>query len=468
MHSEKSRLGVVFGNRGFFPASLIHSAREEMSRTLKEDGHEMIVMDVAATPNGAIETPADARKFEAFYNDNRNRIDGIIVCLPNFGDENGMEKALKHVRVPILVQAYPDELDKLLPAQRRDAFCGKLSIMDVLLQSRIKFTNLMPHTAHPDSDEFRRNLREFDRTCRVVKSLNRLVVGAIGARTTPFKTVRVDEIALQNHGITVETVDMADVFARMDRVSPDGESFGARKQRLTELANWGDAPPESLDNLVRLYVVLDELIQELELNTLAIRCWTELQLKYRISPCLVTGDLAENGIPAACEVDVSNAVAMQALGAASGQATSILDWNNNYGSDPNKCILFHCGNVPSSLMAERGTISDHSILSNSIGAGHGFGCNQGRIRPMEFTYSSMATLGGKIHVYLGTGRITEDEIPKGYFGCAGVAEIADLQKLLHWIGKNGHRHHVSITPGHHVDAMREAFEGYLGYETTVF
>jgi L-fucose isomerase-like protein len=468
MNNSKSTFALLFGNRGFFPAHYMESARRELAATLQNLGHEVLMMSTDRTRLGAVETPAEGRAFADFFRENRRRIDGVILSLPNFGDENGALEALRDVDVPILIQAYPDDLDKLGPDQRRDAFCGKLSIMDVLTQAGIRFTNLIPHTVHPESEEFARNVRDFDRTCRVTRGLRRLAVGAIGARTTPFKTVRADEIALQRHGITVETTDLASVFARMEAVDPSTEPYTSIQEEFRELSNWERAPVQARDNLTRLKVVLTELAREMSLDTMALRCWTELQERFGISPCLVTGNLADLGTPVACEVDVANAIVMYALGCASGEATSILDWNNNFGTSPNKCILFHCGNVPRSLMTEKGTVDDHAILANALGPGRGFGCNQGRIREMEFTYSSMITKDGRLQFYLGTGRITDDTIPAGFFGCAGVAEIQGLQEVLQWLGRNGHRHHVSITPGNHVEPMREAFENYLGYDVKVF
>jgi L-fucose isomerase-like protein len=295
-----------------------------------------------------------------------------------------------------------------------------------------------------------------------------LSVGAIGARTTPFKTVRFDEIAMQKYGVTVETMDMADLFQRLDAVDPETDAFKTKMKKLTGVADSKSVPGKAMENMGRLAVVLDEIADEYGLGAMGIRCWTELQKRYGISPCLVTGEMADRGVPVSCEVDVANAVTMFALGAASGEPTSILDWNNNYGDDPNKCILFHCGNVPEKLMVSKGVVTDHAILSNDIGIGKGFGCNQGRIKPMEFTYGSMITIDGRMEFYLGKAEFTDDEIPKGFFGCAGVAEFPDLQDVLEWIGDNGHRHHVSLTPGDHVAALKEAFEKYLGYTVKVF
>jgi L-fucose isomerase-like protein len=466
--TAKTTFALYFGNRGFFPSSLIRSAREEIVGVLKEMGHETLLLEESATPYGAVETAEQGRTYARFLQANRGRFGGIILSLPNFGDENGAAVALKEAGVPILIQAYPDELDKLGPRSRRDSFCGKLSIMDVFKQFGIPFTILKPHTVHPLSPVFRGNIDEFDRMCRVVQGMKNMVVGSIGARTTPFKTVRVDELALQAKGITVETVDMSDVFARMDKLDASGSLVKDKAAQLRAAANWTSAPEEALLNLSRLGVVLDQLTEEYSLDAMALRCWTELQQRYCVSPCVVTGELADHDIPVACEVDVANAVTMYAIGRASGQPAAILDWNNNYGDDENKCILFHCGNVPKSLMAGQGTISDHLILQSTVGKGRGFGCSIGRIRPMSFTYGGMMTEKGEMNFYLGEGNITEDMFSRDFFGCAGVAEIEHLQDVLYSIGRSGHRHHVSLTPGKVMAPLVEAFRTYLGYHVTAF
>lgn len=463
MVKENTRFALCFGSREFFPSALVAHAQKEMVQILEDLGYSTMLFDGETLPHGAVETTEQGRAFAEFLHRNRGKFGGVILSLPNFGDEGGAFVALRDANVPILIQAYPDEPDKLGPRYRRDSFCGKISIMDVFRQAGVPFTNLKPHTVHPRSAAFGRNVEHFDRVCRVVEGMRHLVVGAVGARTTPFKTVRIDEVALQEHGITVETVDLSDVFARMDAVKDTDERFVAKRSHLQGLAAWSSAPEAALVNLARLAVVMDRLIEEYGLGAMALRCWTELQLKYGISPCLVTGDLADHHVPTACEVDVGNAVTMYALGRASGEASAILDWNNNFGEEEDKCILFHCGNVPRSLMAEKGTVSDHLILSNSIGTGKGFGCNVGRIRPMNFTFSSMMTRKGELEFYLGNGKITPDGFSREFFGCAGVAEISHLQDILQWIGRSGHRHHVSLTPGDVTESLVEAFRGYLGY-----
>lgn len=463
MAGKKTTFALFFGNRGFFPGSLMAGAREELPRKLKEWGYDSIMMPAEATRHGAVETVAEGNAYAKWLRENQGKYGGVILSLPNFGDENGAVAALRDAGVPILIQAYPDELNKMAPEERRDAFCGKVSIMDVFVQNGLKFTALKPHTVSPSSDRFRANVDHFDRVCRVVNGYKNLRVAAIGARTSAFKTVRIDEIALQRHGITMETVDLSDVFHRMEAIKP-GAAYSTKAAKLKAYASWTGVPDQAFDRLVRLGVVLDDLVDELDVQALAVRCWVEMQQQLGISPCVLLSEMNNRNIPVACEVDMGNALAMQALSVASDGVVTCLDWNNNYGDDDDKCILFHCGPVPQAMMAGRGRVTDHAILANSVGKGCAYGCNVGRIAAGDMTFCSMVTDAGKLRYYIGEGRFTNEPIPSDFFGCAGVAEIDKLQDVLLHIGKHGHRHHVSVTPGHIMAPVAEALEHYLGFE----
>jgi len=468
MKAEKTTFALFFGNRGFFPASVMAEARKEMKEVLERLGHKTLILDEKATRYGAVETVQEGRVYAEFLKKNRGKFGGVILSLPNFGDETGAVEALKEAGVPILIQAYPDELDKMRPELRRDAFCGKFSIMDVFCQYGVKFTALKPHTVHPESSTFAENIDYFDRLCRVVNGMNSMVVGAIGARTTPFKTVRIDELALQKKGITMETFDLLSVFHRMQKIKTSDRKATAKAKIYSSYADWKGVPRKAFENIVKLAVVIDDMIEEYGFNAIALRCWTEMQQVLGISPCVILSELNNRGIPAACEVDVGNAVIMFALNRASGKPATCLDWNNNYGDEEDKCILFHCGPVPADMMTCKGKITDHKILANSVGAGCGYGCNTGRIAPGPFTFGSMLTVDGELEFYLGEGRFTDDPIPDDFFGCAGVAEIENLQDVLQTIGYRGHRHHTSVTYNHILSPVKEAFEKYLGYKVISF
>lgn len=461
---NKLRFALYFGNRGFFPGELIASARDEMKKVVESAGYDILMLDSAKTRYGAVETVAEGKVYARFLKENEGKYDGVILCLPNFGDENGAISALRDCGVPILIQAYPDEIGKMDFSQRRDAFCGKFSIMDVFCQYGLPFTVFEPHTVHPLSDVFTKQIHTFAAVCRVTKGMKRLTVGAIGARTTLFKTVRYDELTLQKYNITVEALDLSEVLLRLNKLDKASEKFKNKVKRLVEYTNFSCCPQNKIETLAGVSVVIDDIIDAYNLDCLAFRCWEEIEQLLGISPCVLLSELNDRGFVAACEVDVLNAVAMQALQLASEMPGICLDWNNNYADDPDKCILFHCGSTAQCYMTEKGEIVDHKMFSKSYGTGCGWGTNVGRIRPFEMTFASSKTENGKLIFYTGQGEFTSDTYDEDFFGCGGVAKIEGLQNKLINIGKNGYRHHVSVTEGFYEAAIKEAFTTYLNYD----
>ncbi|NJD04755.1 MAG: hypothetical protein FIA99_19630 [Ruminiclostridium sp.] len=458
------RFALYFGNRGFFPESLISGARQEIKEVLQKLGYDTLIMNENATRFGAVETAEEGRKYATFLKKHTGEYDGVILSLPNFGDENGAIAALEDCGVPILIQAYPDEIGKMDFQQRRDAFCGKFSIMDVFCQYKLPFTTYMPHTVHPAAETFERHVNSFATVCLIVKKMKRFTVGAIGARTTAFKTVRFDELTLQKHGITTEALDLSELFMRVGDVKAGTDKFTTKRNRLENYTNWTGVPDEKLDMLSKVSVAIDDIINEYKLDCLALRCWIEMEKELGVAPCVLLSELNDRGFSAACELDVCNAIPMYALSLASGVPATCLDWNNNYGNDENKCILFHCGPVPQSLMTAKGKVIEHAMFAKSFGTGCGWGCNVGRIAESPMTYASSKTEEGKLIFYLDEGRFTGDPIEEGFFGCGGVAEIDSLQNKLLTIGKKGFRHHVGVTFGHVAHPVKEAFSIYLGYD----
>ena len=461
---NKITFALCFGNRGFFPEHLISKARQELSIAVKKAGFSYLMAPENMTRYGAVESTIEGQKYAAFLQENKHQYDGVIFCLPNFGDETGAIAALAEADVPIFILAYPDEIDKMDFGSRRDAFCGKFSVMDVFYQYQLPFTNWSPHVIHPESKTFTNQLLDFAAVCRIYKGMRKMTIGAIGARTTAFKTVRFDELTLQKHNITTEVLDLSDVFQRIRSVDVRTSRFKERKQHLSAYTDFSKVPGEIFNNHVKTSLVLDDVIQEYQMDALAFRCWIEIEKELNIAPCTLLGDLNDRGIPAACELDVANALTMKALQLATDSPATCLDWNNNWGEHENKCILFHCGPVPQSLMQEKGQVIDHPMFAKALGPGCGWGPNVGRIKSGEMTYASSKTEDGNIVVYVDEGEFTNDIIPENFFGCAGVVEIENLQQKLNIIGNNGFRHHVSISMGHKAKAMREVFFNYFKYE----
>ena len=432
---KKNTFALYFGNRGFMPAELIAGARDDMVKAVYHDWLES----------------------------HKGEFDGVILCMPIFIDENGAITALRDANVPILMQAYPDEIGKMDFAHRRDAFCGKFSITDVFSQYHVPFTVLKPHVVHPLSKEFRQNLDDFAAICRVVKGMRRFTIGCIGARTTAFKTVRFDEVALEKYGITVESFDLSELFHKVDELKDDDVKVVAKMTRLKEYSNFSLVPTDRMITLAKVSCAIDQYIEEYHLDALTLRCWNEMETYYRVCPCVLLSELNDRGIVASCEIDLCSAITMRAMNLASGQSTACLDWNNNYGTDPNKVILFHCGPVAQSLMTEKGLVTEHKMFAK-CDPGSGWGCNEGRIRAFDMTFSNCKTEDGKLTIYASEAKFTGEPIESTYFGCGGVAEIPDLQNKLIRLARGGFKHHTTVGVGHMKDILVEAFSTYLHYD----
>jgi len=460
---KKMTFALCFANRGFMPGELIYSARDDMAKAVTDAGCDYLMMDKELTRYGGVETRDEGLLYAKWLKEHAGQYDGVIFSMPIFADENGAITALQDAGVPILMQAYPDELGKLDFAHRRDAYCGKFSVTDVFTQYGVPFTVLKPHVVHPLTAKFQQNLRDFAAVCRVVNGMKRFNLGCIGARTTAFKTVRFDELAMQKAGINVESFDLSEVFAKVGALKADDPAVLAKGEYLRNYTDFSGVPAQNFDTLCKLSVVLDGYIAEYHLDALALRCWNELETYLRICPCVLLSELNDRGITASCEIDMCSAVTMRAMSLAADAPAAVLDWNNNYGDDENKVILFHCGPVAQSLMSCKGTVTEHKMFAKSD-PGSGWGCNEGRIRPMDITISNCQTKDGRIVVYASEAKFTDDPIEDGYFGCAGVAEIPDLQNKLIALARGGFKHHTSVCPGHMKDILKEAFTTYLGYD----
>jgi len=459
---KKTTFALFFGNRGFFPGELIASARKAMIEACEKNGFGYIVMDENLTRYGAVETLAEGKLYAKFLKEHEGEYDGIILSLPNFGDENGAAAAFRDVDVPILVQACPDEMDKMDFAHRRDSMCGKLAMCNVLRQMGIKYTLTKKFCVDILSADFAEDLRLFAGTCRVVKGMRKFSVGAIGARTTAFKTVRCDEIAFQNKRVNIETIDMSNVFTMVDNADP--AKVEAKKALYLTLSDFSGWKPEKLENIARLGVAIDEIIESFDLQAISIRCWDELQKRYGIAPCLILGELNERGIAAACELDTTNAVMMRAVGLAADYPVVLLDVNNNYMDDPNKCIFFHCGPAPSSMMEGAGQIQQHLMFKKSYGDGSGVGINVGQLIRGDMTVGSFKTENGQLCAFVTEGRFTEEKLPDCFFGMGAVFEKENVNDMLNYMATNGYRHHVAITKGNYAQSVAEAFRNYLDYK----
>ncbi len=457
--------GIIIGNRGFFPDHLCIKGREGILAALKKGGHEAILLPVDATKVGAVESLADAQKYADLFKANREKIDGVIVTLPNFGDERAVANTLRwsELDVPVLIQASPDDGKQMTIKNRRDSFCGKMSACNNLRQYGIPFSLTQLHTEALDSAEFQQDLEQFAATCRIVRSLRHARIGAIGARPAAFNTVRYSEKLLEASGITVETLDLSELLGWVKKLTDTDSAVKEKLEAIKAYTNTKSAPSESLVKMAKLGVAIDRWVRDNKLSATAIQCWTALEEFYGVVPCTLMSMMSNNLMPSACETDVAGLVGMCILQAASGQPSALLDWNNNYSKDPNKGVLFHCSNLPKAFFATQ-KMDYQEIIAGTVGKENTYGTIVGRIAPGPFTYCRISTddLEGRITAYFGEGKFTDDKLET--FGGYGVFEIPRLQGLLEFICRNGFEHHVAANKAAVAGAVEDALENYLGWD----
>ena len=462
----KSVFGVIVANRGFFPDELVKEGREEILNVLKDNDCEAILLDTNQTELGAVVTLEDAKKCAKLFNDNSDKIDGIILTLPNFGEERGIADTFKmlNFEVPVLIQASPDDPGRLTIDRRRDSFCGKISACNNLLQYNVPYTLTTNHTVSLSSEAFKQDLERFKGICRVVKGMKRARIGAIGARPAAFNTVRYSEKILADHGITVETIDLSEIYGQMDALKDDDAAVKEKLNAITSYTTTDGVPGAALGKMAKLGVVVDRFIEENGLDATAIQCWTSMEEYFGVVPCTIMSMLSNSLKPSACEVDVTGALSMYALQLASGSPSALLDWNNNFAEDPDTCVLFHCSNLPKSVFRSM-RMDYQEIIAGSVGKENTYGTCVGVIKPGPLTFARFTTddTSGRLLSYVGQGEFTDDA-PET-FGGYGVARIPGLQNLLKFICFNGFEHHVAVNLSQSADTLFEAFTTYLGYET---
>ena len=462
---SKTTLGLIVGNRGFFPDALCREGRERMLKVLKKAGFNVVTLTPKETKHGTVETRDDARMCADLFKRRANRIDGVVVTLPNFGDERGVADTLKiaGLKVPVLIHAFPDDVGRMTISHRGDSFCGKISVCNNLSQYGIAYSLTRLHTVAPESASFLSDLEQFGACCRLVRGLEGVRVGAIGARPAAFNTVRYSEKILEATGISVETIDLYDLFGRVERLKNGAATVKAKLKAIKDYTHTAGVPAASLLKMAKFGVVVDEWVADQDLSATAVQCWTAMEEYFGVVPCTIMSMLSDALHPSACEVDVAGAVGMLALHLASGTPSALLDWNNNYGDDPDACVLFHCSNLPKSVFAEM-KMDYQEIIAGAVGKANSFGTCVGRIAKGPFTYLRVSTNDdfGCMRAYVGEGEITDDPIDT--FGGYGVARIADLQGLLRFICENGFEHHVALNRSTVAEGVYEALAKYLSWD----
>jgi len=464
--NEPITIGVIVSTRGFFPAWLAEQGRTQILDRLRSLGIEAVILPDDATAHGAVETLDDARKCAALFRKRADDIRGILVVLPNFGDELGVVEAIDRaaLNVPVMVLACDDALDKLDLRHRRDAFCGKLSVCCNLHQRGLPNTLTTLHTCEIDGDAAAQDILFFRDVCRVVAGLRGARLGAIGQRPNPFNTVRFSEKLLQASGISVQVVDLSEILAAATALG-DAPEVTERVQAIREYGRVAESADEQkLRKAACLALAMERWTEENQVVATAVQCWSSVQQNYGTAACLAMSMMGESGRPSACETDVMGALSMYALQLASGEPSGYLDWNNNLGNDRERCICLHCSNFPRGFLGQEPEIGTLDILGASLGEDLCFGAVKGRVQPGPMTFAKISTddLRGRVRAYVGEGEFTDDVVktPGGVATC----QVPGLQDLLRHLCREGFEHHVAMSRSHCADVLAEAFGNYLGWD----
>ena len=366
------------------------------------------------------------------------------------------------MNVPILVQAEPDMSAKMTIKNRRDSFCGKISVCNNLRQAGIPYTLTKSHAVKVNSAEFKKELDDFASVCKIVKGLKNVRFGAIGVRPGAFNTVRYSEKILELAGVAVEPIDLSEILGRVERVND--KTVKAKLNAIKKYVPTGSVPTDKLLKMAKFGYVIDEWVKETDVVGTTIQCWTSLEEFFGIVPCTVMSMMSETLLPSACEVDVTGLLGMYILQLASGSPSALLDWNNNYGSDSDKCVLFHCSNLPKSFF-KNSKMDYQNIIAGSVGKDNTYGTIVGRIAPNKATFCRTSTddTNGILSCYVGDGEFTNDKLDT--FGGYGVMKINNLQTLMQYICRAGFEHHVAVNICQKTDAIAEALDNYMGWET---
>ncbi len=464
---EKLTFGIIVGTRGFFNPELAREGRRQLLARLAHLGYETVILPPDATPTGVVEGVEDGKKCAKLFREHAESIDGVIVSLPNFGDEIGIVTAIKEsgLTVPVLVQACDDDPTKVDLKHRRDAFCGKLSVCNNLYNYGIPFTNTSLHTYPIESGHFDEDLAYFAGVCRVAAGLRKARIGAIGARPAAFQTMRVSERLLQASGITVVPVDLSEIIFAAQRLDDAAQEVKEMEERIRAYGKIpAHIPSASILKNAKLSLVISNWVRANELDAYSVQCWSSVQLNWGCATCTIMSMTGEELTPGACEVDIAGAISMYALALAAGKPAALLDWNNNYGEDRDMCVCTHCGNYPKGFVGGEIEISELDVLGETLGREKSFGAVKGKVKAGPMTYFRMSTddLHGRIRAYVGEGEFTDDPFPMA--GGIAVCRVRNLQALMHHLSTSGFEHHTAMVRGSHARAVDEAVTRYLGWD----
>lgn len=413
-----------------------------------------------AVPHGAVHALDEAEALAEYFA--RERVDCLVVCPVDFGDERSAAKIAEKLRVPVLLYATKEPPASTGPGLARvsDSYCGNLSIAAAFHRRRLPF-----HFAGlflPDEPGLRAEIEAFVCAVAVVKGLRNARIGQVGVRPATFETVAYDEVALAcKFGQNVIWANLADILREARESADDAEAVRdiiADMRRTVPTITVAD---DYLVKAAKLEATLAAFWERSGLSALTMQCWHSIQAEFGISLCALFGRLTGRHMLTACENDVLGAVSMLAQYRAGlgNDLPHFVDWTIRHREDPNRLLAWHCGNAPVCLARDAGEVALRSrgdmTGAEPIDAGDPqAGLYQFQLKPGPVTFCRLAEYDGEWKMLIARGEIIPSD--ETLAGTWAWVEVADHDRLYRTLVENGFIHHASMIHGDQAPALTRA------------
>jgi L-fucose isomerase-like protein len=459
----KTTLGFIPANRGAFSSELAAKMRGQTIEVMEKAGIEVVVPDTEQTKVGCVESRQEAELCAELFR--QNQVDGIVIGAMNFGDEQAAAWVVRQARldVPVLIFGGHEEETLAMDTDRRDAFCGLLSIGEALRQIGLPYSVARRPICFPVEESFLEDLDWFVRVCRVVGGVRNARYGQLGTRPDAFWTCRFDEKQLQRLGPTTVVLDLSEVIAGATAIDDSDAEFKQIIEQIGQYADTSDVLQSTVVRSAKLELFLRRWREENGVDAMAIQCWTSIQNNFGVCSCTTMSRLGDEGVPCACEADILGTLSMHACMLAAGSPAALADWNNLHNEDDELANLWHCGVFPKSFAKGQPRIAPHTILVRREGAprDQGEGVVEFVSEPSPVTLCRVTQdSDGLWKAVVAEGNIEDN--PAQTFGAYGWCRIPNLQRLYRNVLLQHFPHHVAMSQSHVGNVLWEALGKYLG------
>ena len=462
MRAKRPKIGFIPANRGFFSDTLAAAMRSDTIKALRSAGMTVVVPSTKDTKVGCVETLEEAVKVGRMFRD--REVEGVVVGAANFGDEQGVALTLKEFarKVPVLIFGAQEQAPLTPTADRRDSFCGLLSIAEALRQMNLRYSVPQVPICFPTDESFRLAAERFAAICRVVTGLRNARYGQVGARPDSFWTCRYNEKALQELGVTIVTLDLSEVLGRCERMRT-GAGVRNALRNMQATIDCSTVSEDVLIRIAKLELVLRDFVADRRLDALGVQCWTSIQENYGVCSCSTMSRLNDKGIPCACEADMLGTLSMHALQLASGGPSCLADWNNLHNDDSELVNCWHCGVFPVSWAKGRAKMGCHEIIAGTTGRDRAMGVVEFVMQDGPLTLCRVAQDNdGGFKAVIAHGTVEPNSART--FGAYGWVRIPGIGGLYRDVLLRHFPHHVAMNRAQVGDVLWEALGNYLGFE----